>query len=331
MSDRKPKILVVGSFMMDLIASAPRVPDLGETVIGTSFETAGGGKGINQAVQCARLGADVTMAGCVGDDAFGREMLELASSSGVDVSHVKISTDHSSGVGNIQLQVREDEVQNRIMVIPGANYDLTVDDLDWLSEEIKRYDIVLMQLELKMDVIEHTARLARLHNVPVMLNPAPAAELSDELLSNVTYLSPNEFEAALLSDSSMIAVYDETDDQSLIRIADSIRARGTSNLIITLGSKGSVFINEQGITHIDPVSMDDVKDPTAAGDSFIGAFCYGLTSGLTEEQAMVFASHTAAITVTRMGAMPSLPDIDEVVSLMRDRDCSLADDVRLKD
>ena len=127
---KKPKIIVVGSFMMDLISSAPRVPNMGETVIGTDFRTAPGGKGSNQAIQCARLGADVTMVGCVGGDAFGKELLASAAAAGVDVSRVKISAERATGVADIQLQVTEHGAQNRILVTPGANYDLRPEDLE---------------------------------------------------------------------------------------------------------------------------------------------------------------------------------------------------------
>jgi len=317
--NRKPRILVVGSFMMDLIASAPRVPNLGETVIGTSFQTAGGGKGINQAVQCARLGADVTMAGCVGDDAFGKEMTGIAKASGVDITHVKVSSKSSSGVGNIQLQVTDDGVQNRIMVIPGANYDLEVSDLKWIEKEISSFDMVMLQLELTMEVTEYVARTAKAAGVPVMLNPAPAAVLSDELLGNVTYLSPNEFEAALLADTSVLAVFDGIDEEALRRVTGILRDKGVNKVIVTLGSNGSALADDSGLLRVSSVTMDNVADPTAAGDSFVAAFCFGVTSGLSEEEALKFASYTAAITVTRMGAMPSLPNIDEVRALMRER------------
>ena len=185
--------------MMDLIASAPRVPKLGETVIGTSFQTAPGGKGANQALQCARLGADVTMVGCVGTDAFGQEMLDVLKQAGIDVSHVKISHKNFSGVGHIQLEVREDGVQNRILVVPGSNYDLDPEDLTWLKESISSYDLLMLQLELRMDTIKAAAKMAHGAKVPVMLNPAPAAVLDDDLLSCIAYASPNEHEAALLS------------------------------------------------------------------------------------------------------------------------------------
>ena len=184
---KKPKILVVGSFMMDLVASAKRAPNLGETVVGFAFRTAPGGKGANQAVQAARLGAMTDMVGCVGNDSFGTEMIQALKSSGVDTSHVKISQNLPTGVGHIEIQDSPEGVQNRIIVVPGANYDLKPSDLDWLKEGIKSYDMVIMQLELEMETIEYVARLAHDAGVPVMLNPAPAAALSDELLSCVTH------------------------------------------------------------------------------------------------------------------------------------------------
>ena len=147
---KKPKILVVGSFMMDLIASAERAPNAGETVIGKKFTTAPGGKGVNQAVQCARLGAHVTMAGRVGDDAFGRIMTDAARAAGVDVSHVSVDPAESSGVGHILLEVTEHGAQNRITVCPGANYTMKVEDIAWLREEIGCYDMLMMQFELPM-------------------------------------------------------------------------------------------------------------------------------------------------------------------------------------
>ena len=157
---KKPNILVVGSFMMDLIASTKRAPNSGETVIGLKFQTAPGGKGANQAVQCARLGAHVTMVGQVGDDAFGKIMTDTAAAAGVDVSHVSVDPQESSGVGHITLEVTEHGAQNRITVCPGANFTITVDDVAWLREEIGRFDLVMMQFELPMEVIEAVAQWA---------------------------------------------------------------------------------------------------------------------------------------------------------------------------
>lgn len=312
----KPKILVVGSFMMDLISSGTRLPNMGETVIGTEFRTAPGGKGINQAVQCARLGANVTMVGCVGADAFGKEMLQAAEASGVDVSRVKISEKHTSGVGNVQLEIKENSAQNRILVIPGANYDLGVEDLGWLEKGITEYDMVMLQLEMTMEVTKYVAACAHRAGVPVMLNPAPAAVLDEDLLACITYLSPNEHEAALLSGHALRSGDSGINRDDLQQVNRILKEKGVKKLIVTLGGNGSVLFGSDDPVFAQCVHMPEVKDPTAAGDSFVGAFCTGLIAGLTEKEALAFASHTAAITVSKMGAMPSLPDIQSVQALM---------------
>ena len=314
----KPRILVVGSFMMDLVASARRAPNLGETVIGFAFRTAPGGKGANQAVQAARLGAITDMVGCVGNDSFGREMIEALKSSGVDTSRVKVCEELPSGVGHIEIQDSPDGVQNRIIVVPGANYDLKPADLDWLKEGIKDYDMVIMQLELEMETIEYVARLAHDAGVPVMLNPAPAAALSDELLSCVTYLTPNETEAAMLTGAKIDAEGRLAED-NLKEAASILINKGVENVIITLGDQGAALCTKEGIQIIPCVRMTDVKDPTAAGDSFVGGFCAGISAGLSMHEALQLAVHTAAITVCGHGAIPSLPTLDQVEALMKER------------
>ena len=315
---RRPKILVVGSFMMDLIASTKRAPHAGETVVGMKFQTAPGGKGANQAVQCARLGAHVTMVGQVGDDAFGRIMTDTARSAGVDVSHVLVDPNESSGVGHITLEVTEHGAQNRITVCPGANFTLTVEDIAWLNDAISAYDLVMMQFELPMPVIEAAAQWAHDAGVRVMINPAPAAPMSEKLLACSTYLSPNEHEAAILAGRA-IRVDGGVNMEDVRAVSEAFHARGVENLIITLGENGSIAASRGGIHHIPCVRMPHVADPTAAGDSFVGAFCTGLCAGLPQEHALAFASHAAAITVSRMGAMPSLPTVAEVQALMEER------------
>lgn len=316
---KNPNILVVGSFMMDLIASTRRAPNSGETVVGMKFSTAPGGKGANQAVQCARLGANVTMVGQVGDDAFGRIMTDTAKAAGVDVSHVTVDPRESSGVGHITLEVTEHSAQNRITVCPGANFTITLDDIAWLKEGIKAFDLVMMQFEVPMEVNEAVARWAKDAGVKVMVNPAPAAPISAALLSCATYISPNEHEAAILANHS-ISVDNGINFDDVKIVADAFQARGVENLIITMGENGSVIAGKNGINHTNCVRMPHVVDPTAAGDSFVAAFCTGLTAGLPQGEALAFASHTAAITVSRMGAMPSLPTIEEVQALIRERD-----------
>ena len=317
---RKPRIFVVGSFVMDVIATTERVPPSGQTVYGKEFHLAPGGKGANQALQCARLGADVTMMGCVGDDLFGEMLLETPRAAGVDISRVVVHKGVTSGVGHVTLEVTEHTAQNRIVVIPGANRTLTVDEVAWVKDEIGTYDMVLLQLEVPLEVNRAVARWAKEAGVPVMLNPAPATELDDELLSLVTYLTPNEQEASMETHLPLGTDEQGLKKDDLQKIAAALWSKGVENVIITLGGSGSAVVGADSIRYIPCVRMPHVADPTAAGDSFVGALSVGLSVGLTQEQALAFASHTAAITVSRMGAMPSLPTLEEILTLMRERD-----------
>lgn len=317
---KKPRILVVGSFVMDVIATTERIPKSAQTVYGRSFHMAPGGKGANQALQCARLGAGVTMMGCVGDDLFGEMLLETPRAAGVDVSHALVRRGITSGVGHITLEVTDHTAQNRIVVIPGANQTLTVDEVAWIRDEIAAYDMVLLQLEVPLAVNRAVAHWAREAGVPVMLNPAPATDLDDELLSLVTYLTPNEQEASMETGLPLGADENGPLREDLQKIAAALRNKGVENVIITLGGSGSAVVEADSIRYIPCVHMDHVADPTAAGDSFVGALFVGLAIGLSQEAALSFASHAAAITVSRMGAMPSLPTLNEVISLLKARD-----------
>ena len=319
---RKPRILVVGSFVMDVIATTEKVPRSAQTVYGKSFHMAPGGKGANQALQCARLGAQVTMMGCVGDDLFGEKLIEPLKSAGVDVSHVLVRPGVSSGVGHVTLEVTEHSAQNRIIVIPGANRTLTVDEVAWIQDEIGTYDMVLLQLEVPLEVNRTVARWAKEAGVPVMLNPAPATDLDDELLRYVTYLTPNEQEASMETGLPLASDENGPCRADLQKIAAALWDKGVEHVIITLGGSGSAVVQGSSIRYIPCVHMDHVADPTAAGDSFVGALSVGLTVGLPQREALAFASHTAAITVSRMGAMPSLPTLDEVLALLRQRNYS---------
>ena len=317
---RRPRIFVVGSFVMDVIATTERIPPSGQTIYGKEFHMAPGGKGANQALQCARLGADVTMMGCVGDDLFGEMLLETPRAAGVDISRVIVHKGVTSGVGHVTLEVTEHTAQNRIVVIPGANQTLTVDEVAWVKDEIGTYDMVLLQLEIPLEVNRAVARWAKEAGVPVMLNPAPATELDDELLSLVTYLTPNEQEASMETHLPLGTDEQGLKKDDLQKIAAALWGKGVENVIITLGSSGSAVVEADSIRYIPCVQMPHVADPTAAGDSFVGALSVGLSVGLTRDQALAFANHTAAITVSRMGAMPSLPMLEEVLDLMRERD-----------
>ena len=308
---KKPNILVVGSLVMDLIASTPRFPESGETVIGTDFKTAPGGKGANQAVQAARLGAKVTMVGKVGTDDFGTGILASVSESGVNVDHITRSRERSTAVGNVQLEVSERHTANRILVIPGANMDITAAEVQFLEGAVAGYDMVMLQLEIPMAINELVAKIAYQHGVPVMLNSAPSAPLSDELLRHLTFISPNEHEAF---DLTGIAVKDAASAKAAV---EALLNKGVSNVLITMGSKGAAFGNRDRFVMSPCVDYGRVVDPTAAGDSFVAAFCTAVCLGLPYTEVLSFANSTAAITVSRMGAQPSLPMIGDVLEFIK--------------
>ncbi len=309
----KAKILVVGSFVMDMIVTTPRFPKDSETVFGTHFSCATGGKGANQAVQAARLGAQVTMVGKVGKDDFGKQMISALNGAGVNTEHVKISPDTSTGVAGIQIEKNGSKTTNRICVVPGANMKITLEDVKFLEEEIKNFDIVILQMEIPIEINTVVASWAKKNGVPVMLNPAPYAPIPDELLSCVTYISPNECEASELSG---VEVKDAVSAGEAIK---SLCKKGIKNAIITLGRQGAVLGDGNGYKFFPSVFSGECVDPTAAGDSFVGAFCSCICSGYDVNNAMEFANTVASITVTGLGAMPSLPDIKKVEKIMGDK------------
>lgn len=308
---KKPKILVVGSLVMDLIVSTERFPASGETVFGSDFHTAPGGKGANQAVQAAKLGADVTMVGKVGDDSFGNTLLASLNSHNVNTQYVKRAASISSAVGNIILEKKSNTTHNRIIVVPGANMKITPEDIAFLEQDIANYDMVILQLEIPMQINEIVAAYAYKKGVPVMLNSAPSAPLSRELLAHLTYISPNEHEA---EDITGICPDSE---ENIRRAARRLNEMGVGNALITLGGKGAAFGNKDIFLTSPCIDSGKPVDPTAAGDSFIGAFCTAVCLGVDFETALQFANCTAGITVTRMGAQPSLPSIDEVLQVMK--------------
>ncbi len=315
----KPRILVVGSFVMDMITTTKVFPASGETVLGMGFSTASGGKGANQAVQAARLGAEVTMIGKVGKDAFGEQMLKSVGGAGVHVDKVlQDENGVSSAIGNITLEVDErGNRHNRIIVVPGANMTTTVDEIAFLKDEVADYDLVMLQFEIPMAVNIAVAQWAKEKGVPVMVNPAPAAAMPDELLACTTYLSPNEHEAAALTGIAIHADEHGVNLKDVEQAACALQAKGVQNVLTTLGENGAAFLDKDGLHDIASVPNVAVADPTAAGDSFVAAFCVGICIGLNACQAMDFARNTAAITVSKSGAQPSLPNIEEVVASLR--------------
>ena len=297
------KILVIGSLNMDLVTMSERHPKLGETIIGKSFFQIPGGKGGNQAVAIAKLGGDVTMFGCVGKDSHGDILIEELKKNNVNIDCIK-KGERNTGIAAI---VVDENADNTIIVVPGANFELSIDDIDKNIELIKNADIVLLQLEIPIDVVEYILKKSKEYNKITILNPAPAEKLSIEIIKNVDYLVPNETELELLSGMP-------TDSQEEVLVAaEKLMDMGVKNLIVTMGKNGSIFIGEEKVVKVGIHKVKAV-DPTAAGDSFIGGVIRMLAEGKKIEEAMEFGARVGAITVTKEGAQSSLPTWDEVVN-----------------
>jgi len=317
---KTPKILVVGSFVVDQIMTTTVFPKEGQTVIGKAFSKAPGGKGANQAVQMARLGASVTMVGKLGNDTNGREMYAACEAAGLDMSHVAIDAETPTACAVIVIEEKESGNENRIIVYPGANMTLKEEDVAFLQGEIQNYDLVVLQLEIPMHINELVARYAYEAGVPVFLNTAPYAPLPDTLIPYLTYVCPNETEAEALTGILVPRKGREADLGVAKQAADVLLARGARNVLLTLGAAGAALYGEKGEVYSPSAEGIHAIDPTAAGDSFIGGFSYAITNGMEMTEALRFANHTAAVTVSRMGAIPSLPTLAEVQELLQCRE-----------
>ena len=296
------KIVVIGSANTDMVINMERLPLPGETLLGGRFFMNPGGKGANQAVAAARLGGKVNFIAKVGNDPFGIRAIDQYKAEGIGTKHVVVDKEHPSGVALILVDARG---ENSIAVASGANAHLTAKDIDEARSVIEDSDIVLMQLETPMETIEHAALMAKQMGKKVILNPAPAHPLPEQLLRCLYMLIANETEAEYISGTQI------TDMDSVARAADIICSRGVENVVITLGSKGA-FIKERGAYHQVPALKVKAVDATAAGDTFCGAVCVALAEGKVITEAVEFANRAAAITVTRMGAQSSLPYRREV-------------------
>ena len=287
---------------MDLVTRAPRLPKGGETLIGQSFTTVSGGKGANQAVAAARLGARVSMIGCVGNDAYGEALRGALLAEQIDCQAVS-TVDGSSGVALI---VVDDSSQNTIVIVPGANGALTADAIDRFDSVIHAADVLICQLEVPDASVGHALKRGRELGKTVILNPAPASRpLPSDWYASIDYLIPNESEASALSGLSV----DSLDTAQAA--ATSLIALGAGKVIITLGAQGSLFADGQRFEHF-PAPVVKAVDTTAAGDTFVGGFAAALAAGQDEVQAIRFGQVAAALSVTRAGAQPSIPALSDV-------------------
>jgi ribokinase len=293
------RIIVVGSINLDLVAATQRIPVAGETVAGLTFRTFPGGKGANQAVAAARLGGSVSMIGRVGSDAFGVELRNNLEESNVNTEAVEI-VPGSSGIALITTDVRG---QNAITVVAGANGELSPAHLDAYLPLIQSAGIVLTQLEIPVETVEHLATLTADEGIPLVLDPAPARSLPRSLLKRVDWLTPNETETCVLTGQPP----GELTGESTEAAANALLDRGSRNVILKLGDRGCYVALSDGTRQQLPAYLVRAVDSTAAGDAFNGAFAVALMNGQEAVESASFASAVAAISVTRHGAQTSMP------------------------
>ena len=294
-------ICVIGSLNMDLVVNVDTMPKPGQTIIGSNFKEVPGGKGANQAVAMARLNGNVSMIGKVGEDGFGQTLINSLKNDKVDTTYIQTS----KGATGVALITVDKNAQNSIVVSPGANFEVKEDDIDNNIEAIKNSDIVVLQLETPLNTIKYALNKAKELNKYTILNPAPAVKLDDEIIKNVDLLTPNETELEIISGVSI-----ETEEY-IQKAAQIMIENGVKELIVTLGSKGSLYINKEKSMFKKAYKVEAV-DTTAAGDSYTGALAVALSQDKNIEDAMDFASKVGALSVLKEGAQSSLPTLEDV-------------------
>lgn len=289
-----PNIAVVGSISMDLVAVSKKRPKAGETVIGEAFHTIPGGKGANQAVAAARLGANVAMVGAVGDDNYGTVVKKNLENERVFIDYVVPVTDTATGIAHIVLA----EEDNSIVVLQGANALVNEPVVDRSKDLLIKADMVVLQLEIPLETVEYVLAICEEHNIPVMLNPAPAQVLSEDILEKATYITPNEHECRIVLDDFTSPI-------------EELLAKYPNKLLMTEGSNGVRFHNGTEIVHVPSIAVD-VVDTTGAGDTFNGALAVALSEGETLQKAIRFANIAGGLSVTKLGAQGGMPTRDKV-------------------
>jgi ribokinase len=294
---KRPRIGVIGSTNMDLTTTVDRMPVWGETVLARHFETSFGGKGGNQAVAAAKLGAEVVMVTNLGDDTLGESALKNFESYGINTSHVRRIANQSTGTATIL--VDHNSGDNAILIVAGANGDLSSADVDAASEALKGCDLILLQLEIQLETAYAAIRFARKTGVRTVLNPAPARRNLDmDVVRQASFLMPNESELAILTDMPV-----ESEDE-IAAAAKNLIKQGVETIIVTLGARGSLLATPEGSRRVAPIKVQAV-DTTGAGDAFIGSFARYLAGGLALDAAITEATRYSAFSVTRHGAQKS--------------------------
>ena len=300
------KVVVVGSLNMDLVLKVDRMPKIGETIQGENINYLIGGKGANQAVTCSRLGNDVSIIGTVGKDTFGDKLISHLELENINITTVRRDECSFTGIATIFKTPKD----NSIVVIPGANEFSDIDLVERYRDIIKNADIIISQLEIPMETVKRALEIAREYGVKSILNPAPAKKIDEELLKNVDYITPNETEFEILTGKSF-----EDNDSIVEEMLDWQKSHNT-RLIVTRGSEGVAFVEENEVISIPCSKVDKVVDTTGAGDTFNGALAHGLVNGFSIKDAIIFANKAAGLSVTKFGAQTGIPYLKEVENIL---------------
>lgn len=302
-------VTVMGSFVADLAFRTPRLPAWGQTILGSDFRLGPGGKGSNQAVAAARLGARVSFISKLGRDPFGDLARATYQKEGIDTSFCFETVDHPTGGASIVID--ESTGENAIVVVPGACFHITTEEVDRAAALVAGSAIFVAQLELPVPIVEHGLAMARRSGVRTILNPAPAMELPDRIYALCDYLTPNETEAAAIVGRAVASIADATS------AAEALLARGAGNVVITLGAQGALVKTARVVQHVPAFNAGPVVETTGAGDAFNGGLAVALSEGLDLVAATRFGCAVAGLSVTRHGTAPSMPTRPEVDQLLR--------------
>ncbi len=303
-------VVVIGSFMTDLMSRSPHLPKPGETVMGGPFKLGPGGKGANQAVACSRLGANVWFVGCIGTDYFGDVAMESFVSNGVNTDFLRRSAESHTGIALIG--VSDETRENLIIVAPGVNSLVSKEQVDSALKIIKNIDVVLVQYEIPEEIILHVAETLD-PKITFIVNPAPGRKTDDKILKRADYIIPNESELEILSGVTINSVKD-AEEQAL-----KLLKKGAKNVIVTLGNKGALLVTQEKVQYFD-IFPAEVVDTTGAGDAFCGALSFALSNGKPIEDAIKIANAVSALSVTKIGTAPAMPYYKELKKYLSEQD-----------
>jgi ribokinase len=296
------KICVIGSINMDLTTVVERFPQAGETITGLSFASFPGGKGANQAVAAARLGGAVTMFGKIGGDSYGEEYLKVFEANSVNHNGVTVEKGSSTGLAVIEV---DNSGENKIIIVPGANSLVDIDFINNHYEQLLQYDIFLLQLEIPMEAVLYAVKKLKGANKTIILDPAPAAILPEEIYKYIDYITPNETEIEILTG---LRIHNVSDIKSASTL---LLSKGANAVIVKAGKDGAYINNREGFTHVPGFTVNAV-DTTAAGDSFNGGFAFSLANGNTVVHSVSFANAVGALSTTSLGAQSAMPILEQV-------------------